>query len=325
MIPLVWILLGAAAVLLLAALATWGAARRIGHAFPPTGRFIEVEGRRVHVVDVPADDPPADPPPAAAPALVFVHGASGNLHEPMTAFAGAFSGRYRMIFLDRPGQGWTERRGRGDASPSVQAAVIDGVLAALGIERAVLVGHSWGGAVAAAFGVGFPRRTAGLVFLSAATHPWEGGVHWYYALASRPVLGRLFTHTLTLPIGRAVLSTAIRSVFSPEAPPAGYVRGARLPLVLRPGSFRANAEDVADLHAHVSALSPRYGEIDAPVEVVSGDADRVVYAHIHSTGLARDIAGARLTLLSGAGHMPHYTRKADVIAAIERVVARARD
>lgn len=320
MVLLIGILVGTGTVLLVAALATWGEARRIGRVFPPAGRFIEVEGRTVHFIDIPADDAPA-----AAPALVFIHGASGNLHEPMTALAESFSGRYRMIFLDRPGQGWTERQGRGDASPSVQAAVIDHVLAALGVERAVIVGHSWGGAVAAAFGVGFPQRTAGLVFLSAATHPWEGGVHWYYTLASHPVLGPVFTHTLTLPIGRAVFSTTIRSVFSPETPPVAYVRRAKLPLVLRPESFRANAEDVADLHGHVTALSPRYGEIEAPVEVVSGDADRVVYAHIHSTGLARDIPGARLTLLSGAGHMPHHTRTGDVVAAIERVIARARD
>ncbi len=308
----------AVALILAAAVYTLLASRRIARRYPPTGRLIDIGGRRVHLVDLPAQAEEGD----AGPALVFIHGASGNLHEQRQAFGEAFSTRHRRIFIDRPGQGWTERKGRSDSAPLVQAEVIADALTALGVARAIVVGHSWGGAVAAAFGVGFPERTAGLVFLSAATHPREGGIHGYYSLAAHPFWGRLFTRTLTLPLGRLLFSPTIRSVFAPNVPPQGYAGKGHLPLVLRPESFRANAEDVADLLGHVTELAPRYGEISVPVEVVTGDSDAVVYAHIHSAGLARDIEGARLTTLPGVGHMPHHVRTDAIAEVIGRVIGR---
>ncbi|PLX35909.1 MAG: alpha/beta hydrolase [Hyphomicrobiales bacterium] len=320
-LPLVITLVVAA---LFAALAAYTAfqARKIARLYPASGHLIDVDGRQVHVVDMPATAERAIGGGTELPAVVFIHGASGNLHEPMVALSAAFGGRYRLTFFDRPGHGWSERLGRDDASPVVQADILAGLLAARGIERAVVVGHSWGGSVAAAFGVHHPEKTAGLVFLAAATHPWDGGIHWYYRLASRPLVGRLFTHTLTMPVGLSIFGSSIRSVFAPEVPPDDYGGRTRVPLVLRPGNFRANAEDVADLLDYVRELSGRYGDIAAPTEILTGDADGVVYAHIHSTGLQRDIPGARLTVLEGAGHMPHHTRSDDIVAAVDRVVDR---
>ena len=93
--------------------------------------------------------------------------------------------------------------------------------------------------------------------------------------------------------------------------------------MLRPLHFRANCEDVAHARAAVGALSPRYLAIRAPTEIVTGDADSVVYAHIHSAGCARDIPGARLTTLEGVGHSPHHVAPERIVEIILEAERRA--
>ena len=79
--------------------------------------------------------------------------------------------RHRVILIDRPGFGFSARR-RGDgSSPAYQAAVLRDVLDKLGVARAIIVGHSWGGTLALTFALDFPERVAGLVLIAAPTHP----------------------------------------------------------------------------------------------------------------------------------------------------------
>jgi pimeloyl-ACP methyl ester carboxylesterase len=277
-------------------------------AVPPLGRLVEIDGRRLHLIERAGRDETAVP-------IVFVHGASGNARDLLLAFGDRFL-RHRRLFVDRPGHGWSDRRGRSDSAPLVQAEALARLLDHEGIERAVIVGHSWGGAVAAAFGVAHKERTAGLVFLAPATHPWPGGVDPLYRLAVLPLIGRLFAETLVAPIGRRMVDGAIRGVFAPDVPPEGYAETTGTALVLRAGEFRANAEDVVDLHRAVTRLSPRYREIDRPVLILTGDRDTVVWPSIHAEGLARDIAGARLVRLPGTGHMPQHGARPRVVAEI---------
>jgi pimeloyl-ACP methyl ester carboxylesterase len=295
-------------------------ARRAEAAFPPRGRFVEIDGRPIHYVDLAPDAAEV----ADAPAVVFIHGASGNLADPMLAFRPALEGRLRLVFIDRPGHGWSGRKGRGDASPEVQAEIVAKLLARIGVERAVIVGHSWGGSVAAAFAVNHPERTAGLLFVSAATHPWPGGVTWYYMIAAAPVIGTLFVHTLVTPIGMLSLKSAVDGVFAPDTPPADYAAATGVRLLFRPSEFVANAEDVVDLKGYVERLAPRYAGIKAPTIVISGKRDPIVYEEIHSVGLARDIPGARLVWLDENGHMPHHAATEAVVTAVEELAGYAR-
>lgn len=307
--------IGALAVLLL--LANRRFAASIGELYPPTGRFVRVGRSLVHVIDRPAAPENA----GRLPVLVF-HGASGNARDPALAFEPA-TGSRRFLFVDRPGHGWSTREGVADAAPAAQAARAAGLLDALKIEKAVVVGISLGGAVAAAFALHHGQKTAAVVFVAPATHPWPGGVDWYYRLAAAPVLGWLFTRIVVPPVAALMAPRSVTAVFAPDPAPSGYQEATGVDLLFRPATFRANGEDVAWLLRHVEEMSPRYAEIAAPVEIVTGDSDPVVWAHLHSEGLARDIPGARLTWLPGVGHMPHHVATATVVAAIDRAAARA--
>jgi len=302
-------------VLVLGGLAIWTRlkTREIEARYPPTGEMIDVGGYKIHAVHVPR---PAD---ADLPPLVFIHGASGNLLDQSVPFRPKLQGRAEMLFIDRPGHGWSERGGAANATPDGQANAIAAAMKAKGIASAIIIGHSFGGAIAASFALAHPEMTSGLVFLAPATHSWPGGIAWYYILTRLPVIGSLFAHTLALPAGLTRLESGSACVFAPNPKPDDYITSTAPALVLRPGAFRNNAIDVANLKPYVTRVAPRYSEIRTPTVIVTGDSDSVVLAHIHSEGLARDIDDAELLWIRNLGHKPDHVTTDLAVRAIEKV------
>ncbi|MDX8519138.1 alpha/beta fold hydrolase [Mesorhizobium dulcispinae] len=287
---------------------------------PPVGAFAEINGARIHYVHIPA------PTGADLPPVVFIHGASANLRDQMLPLKPLLEGRAELLFLDRPGFGWSERGAGNNETLAAQADTIAALMDRLGIEKAIIVGHSFGGAVTTAFARTHPGKTLGLVFLAPVSHPWPGGATaWYYKLTATPIIGWLFSETLGYPAGMLQIGDATTCVFSPNKVPDGYVDATSIPLVLRPRAFRANARDVAQLYDYVRAASPGYRDIKAPTVVISGDRDKVVYATIHSVGLERDIPGAELVWVRNLGHKPDWVAPDLVVGAIEKAAGGAVD
>lgn len=292
-----------------AALTAWTAARSraISRSFPARGRFVETRAGRLHVVERGEGGTPA----------MFLHGASSSVRVWEPALGDRLDGPGRSILVDRPGHGFSERcSGRAAARLDHQAGAVVDALDRLDIDRAVIVAHSWAGALACRMALDHPGRVAGLVLIAPVTHPWPGGTIWYYDLAALPVVGPLFSWTVALPFGELWMRRSIAGVFAPQQVGAGYATEAGIPLALRPRQFMANAEDCAALLAEVTAQAPRYGEIGCPVTVISGEADGVVWTHLHSLGMARDVPQTRLILLPGVGHGPHHAEPERVMAEI---------
>lgn len=284
---------------------------------PPVGQFADIDGARIHYVHIPAA-PAADLPP-----VVFIHGASANLKDQMLPLQPLLEGRAELLFLDRPGFGWSERGAGNNETLAAQADTIAALMDRLGIAGAVIVGHSFGGAVTTAFARKHPEKTLGLVFLAPVSHPWPGGATaWYYKLTAMPVVGWLFSETIAYPAGMLQIGAATACVFSPNNAPQDYIEKAAIPLVLRPPAFRANARDVAQLYDYVRAASPGYRELKVPTVVISGDRDKVVYATIHSIGLERDVPGAELVWVRNLGHKPDWVAPDLVVGAIEKVAGK---
>ncbi len=305
-------------VILLALLAalTRVAVIAIERAAPAQGYFVAVRGARLHVVDI-------GPRDLAEPPIVMIHGASANLQSMRQPLGDALAREHRVLLFDRPGHGWSAREKLADSTPQAQADMIAEALDSLGITRVVIVGHSWGGALVTAFALQHPDRVAGLVMLAPVTHPWSSGVAWYHNLATLPVLGTLFAHTLELPIARLMLLPGARGVFVPQAMPDGYVRTTALPLLIRPREFLTNGRDMVTLKRSIDALQPRYREITAPTVIIHGDADRTVSITIHARAFAREVEGARLIELTGVGHMVQNAAPEVVIDAIKSLMPQA--
>lgn len=306
----------AMAALAVLALITQAGVFALQRAHPAQGKMIEVSGATLHVVDI-------GPRHAAGPPIVLIHGASSNLEAMRQPLGDRLANNHRVILIDRPGHGWSTRADLTDSTPAVQARIIDEALGKLGIDRAILVVHSWAGALGALMALDYPQRVAGLVMLAPVAFPWPGGVGQYNKMVTTPVIGPLLAYTITLPLGYFLAEPGTRGVFLPQAMPDGFVGDTATSLLLRPREFLANAWDLVSLKQEVTRQAPRYADIKVPAVVISGDeSDRTVSTSIHSRPFAAVVPNAKLIVLSGVGHMVHYAAPDLVIAEIEAMIGR---
>ncbi|MBA7466344.1 MAG: alpha/beta hydrolase [Bradyrhizobium icense] len=304
---LLLILLAALAIL---ALVTWTGVVLVQRAHPPQGRMVDVAGARLHVVEI---------GPQGGVPIVMLHGASSNL-EVMRPLAERLARTYRVILLDRPGHGWSTRENFSDSTPQPQARMIAEALQKLGLGQAIVVAHSWSGALALRIALDHADRVAGLVMLAPVAYPWPGGVSQYNYVVTTPVIGALLAHTVTLPLGLLLADSGSSSVFAPQTMPKDFVQNSATRLLLRPREFVANAWDLVTLRAAMAEQAPRYGTITAPMTIVAGDVDKTVSTHIHSQPLAKTAKNTRLIVLNGVGHMIQYAAPDLVIAEIEAMM-----
>jgi pimeloyl-ACP methyl ester carboxylesterase len=308
--------LGSAAALGVAACGRAGAGPELRH--PPIGDFVSVDGLRVHYVDTGADTGAAGPP------VVLIHGASGNLRDFTFSLTDQLAKEgLRAIAFDRPGLGYTDRPTERGWDPAVQARILRRAAAALGVDRAVVAGHSWGGAAAMAWALDAPESVAGVLSLAGATYPWGGDAGLLYSLGASPIFSGATRRVAALLVDEENPDDVLARIFKPNAPHEGYADYIGVGLALRAGSFRANAEDLDNLHGALERMAPRYPSLPMPVEAIHGKADKTVWAEVHSEPLARDVPQGRLTLLEGVGHMPHHVDETATVAAIRRLVAMA--
>ncbi|WP_245758729.1 alpha/beta fold hydrolase [Tropicimonas isoalkanivorans] len=257
------------------------------------------------------------------PDVVLLHGASGSLRDFTFEFAGRLARHFRVTAFDRPGLGHSERLHRGGESPSEQAAMLDAAAAQLGIRRAVIVGHSYGGAVAMAWALDRPERVAAVVSLAGATMPWPGELGLWYRVGATPVGGWLAVRLATRLTPRSVADRAIAAIFAPQPVPDGYVEHMGVPLTLRrPKVLGANVRQVGGLKPHLAAMSRRYPTLRMPVEIVHGTSDSVVYFNVHACPTANLLPDAKLTELPGVGHMPHHANPEASAEAVIRAASR---
>lgn len=286
--------------------------------FPPEGQFVSVNGQRVHYVQE-----------GRGPDLVLIHGASGNTRDFTFQFVDRVTDRYRVTVFDRPGLGYTDRVSQDFAgaanttaeSPAQQAAFLHAAAGQLGVSNPVVLGHSYGGAVALAWAL--DHDPAALVVVSATSNPWPGGLGPLYTVTASSLGGAGLVPLITAFAAPDRVATTIDSIFAPQRAPAGYAAYVGPGLTLRRSSFRANARQVNSLRPHIVDMSARYGGLRLPVEIVHGTADEIVPIEIHSDPLSDQIPGANIVRLDGIGHMPHHVAPDAVVAAIDRAARRA--
>lgn len=293
--------------------------RLADEAYPPSGRIIDVGGTAIHL-HVSGE----------GPAVVLIHGASGSLRDFTYELTERLSARYRVVAVDRPGHGWSERpEGYGGAfatkaeSPALQADLLRRAVATLGIERPIVVGHSYGGAVALAWALDAPRETAGVVLLGAASMPWPGGLDFLYRLNASLPGSLLAVPAIAAFASRAQIESSVAGIFAPQPVPENYLAHFGPLLSLSRRALRANAQQVNSLRPHLVEMSARYPGLDLPVEALHGTADETVPMRIHSEPLVSLLPDAKLTRIEGAGHMPHHAAPDAAQAAIDRIAVRA--
>lgn len=299
---------------LFAAVTVWKAGRNEARAeaeYPPAGDFIEVDGTRVHYIDE-----------GEGPVVVLIHGSGGNLNDWTFDMVGRLSDRYRVIAFDRPGLGYTELSGH-NIPAADQARLLADAALALGADNPMVVGHSFGGAIAVAWGIERPDVLAGLVVVAGATNPWDTGISTYYRFLSHPISGPVMANLLAAWVPEQIVVDQVEAVFAPQSAPEGYGAHFGPGLTLRRFSLLENARQRAALLPQIEAMVLRYPDISVPTEIIHGDADTTVGLAIHSIPLSQQIPDATLTVLPGAGHMPQHADPQALVDAIDRLADRA--
>ena len=277
--------------------------------YPPLGQFITAAGTRVHYDKR-----------GSGPAVVLIHGASGNLRDFTFGLSDALVEEgFTAIALDRPGHGYSERGpGRAD-TPSAQAAILREAVAELGVQRPIVLGHSYGGAVAAAWAVDAPQSLSGAVIVSGLTYAWPAGDNVYHAAAATAVFGPPVNALVRNRALNGGAKRAVNWVFQPQDPPVGYADFIGAELASRPSTFRENGRDISNVNEAMLVVSKGYPSLEVPVELVHGTADRIVPIDDHARRFKAANPAVRLTELPGIGHMAHQVAQTEVIAALKRL------
>jgi pimeloyl-ACP methyl ester carboxylesterase len=293
----------------LAVLAGYLIARRVEAEHAAKGQFVDVDGVKLHY-RVSGNQ--------TQPAILVLHGAASNLEEPHHALTETFA-REHVIWLDRPGLGWSDRPGDGRWSPEREAKLITRFLDQLEIDTVAVIGHSWGAAIAMRLAIDHPDRVTGLVLIAPALSAWIGKAAWFNAVSFWPVFGPMLTRLIVPLTGKRSLASGAINAFHPEPVPENYLQATDLPLLLRAKNWLANAADMRDVNRHLERQERLYETVGHRTVFVAGKADTVVWTHRHSGIVSRRMKNAELWMIPGAGHNPHHYHQATILKAVEHV------
>jgi pimeloyl-ACP methyl ester carboxylesterase len=253
--------------------------------------------------------------------IVLIHGAITTHRDWLGGPMEGFVARGRVLAVDRPGHG-KSRRPRFEASPLEQARQIRRGLDALGVQRPLIVGHSFGGLTAMAYAAEFPQDLSGLLLLAPVGFPEVRPVeHAVFAPRALPITGPMLNEAARLhdPVTLRILQQV---QFSPQHVPIEWLRRFPWEDVL---SREAMVNEGEDTVAILPTQPRAYANLDAivaPTIIVSGTADRIAIPVRHAKPLARRIKGSRLILLPGLGHMIHHCATAEILAAADELLER---
>ncbi|MEP0806428.1 MAG: alpha/beta hydrolase [Chloroflexota bacterium] len=258
----------------------------------PDSRFIEVNGINVHYKTYGQGEP----------TFVLLHGFGASLFSwrEVTAPLAEFG---TVIAYDRPAFGLTERpltwEGENPYSQEAQVELVIGLMDALGVERAILVGNSAGGTIAMLTALKYPQRVQSLILADPAVYAGGGAPAWIRPLLRTPQmrhLGPLVSRQIQTR-GPELIELAWHdpSKITPE-----ILEGYQKPLRIADWD---KALWELTLASRESGLAERLGELTLPTLVITGDDDRIVPTE-QSLRLAQELPNAQLAVIPQCGHVP---------------------
>jgi Predicted hydrolases or acyltransferases (alpha/beta hydrolase superfamily) len=298
----------AAGVLAVSALVNHRLAKQAERRNPPSGRFIDVDGVRLHFIDR-----------GEGPPLVLLHG-NGSMIEDF-ASSGLIDlavRRHRVIVIDRPGYGHSTRPRDRIWSAGAQADLIHAALERIGVSRAVVLGHSWGALVAIELALRHPQAVSGLVLASGYYFPSARVDAAIVSGPAVPVFGDVVRYTIAPIASRLAWPVVLRKIFAPAPVPKKFRQFPR-EMAVRPSQLSAEAAESALLIPTAAALSDKYASLNMPVVIVAGAEDRLIDPGKQSHRLHRTIPQSTFRPVAGSGHMVHQTNPEAVLSAIDEV------
>ena len=190
---------------------------------PAVGKFLEVDGVCLHYVE---------------------SGTNGTQIEDFetSGLIDLAAQTHRVIVFDRPGFGHSSRPRSTVWTPTAQALLLHKALAQLGIERCIVLGHSWGVAVAVALALHHASSVKGLVLVSGYYYPTDRFDAGLQFLQASPIIGDVLRYTLSPLLGRLGWSSLMKKLFSPATVSRSFSDAIR-EMALRPSQLHSSAAD----------------------------------------------------------------------------------
>ena len=275
------------------------------------GEMVDVEGESLRIIDA-----------GEGPAVLLLHAATAHATDMEISIAGPLrEAGFRVIAVDRPGQGWSSMRDPGLIHLEPQANLLVRLMTELGLTSATVIGHSLGGSVALSMGLSHPDRLDGLVLMSTPTFSWAEDHWWAYRASEHTVFGGLFCRFIVPVVGSLLMDAGARETFAPDPMPEGYVAEAEIRRLLAPDVFCANARSRLVLTRDLAAMESDYAGLSVPLMILIGTEDPV-----DTTFAARPLAAllpeSQLHEFEGAGHLIHHSRRAEVMTLLEAFLNR---
>jgi pimeloyl-ACP methyl ester carboxylesterase len=303
--PVVWIVLVTAVLALL----VYVAAIVVEGRNPPIGKFLEIDGIRLHYFERGSGLP-----------VVFLHGNATMLQDFLLSEAFTSTAKQnRAIAFDRPGFGYSTRPRARTWTASEHADVIAAALRRLNFGPVALVGHSWGTLVAVALAERHPALVRSLVLLSGYYYPTPRFDAALAVVGAMPVVGDILRYTLTPLMGLLMLPVTMRVMFAPCPVPERFGREFPRLMMLRPWQLRASLGDGAVMLQATAKLQRGYRTLQVPTFIAAGGDDRIV-DHWHSEKLHQEVHASRLQIIPGIGHMVQHSAPDHVAAIIDRAI-----
>ncbi|TIQ37054.1 MAG: alpha/beta hydrolase [Mesorhizobium sp.] len=274
------------------------------------GRFVEVDGVRLHLIEQGQGMP-----------LLLLHGNGSSVEDFTTS--GIFdkaSENYRVLAFDRPGFGRSSRPIGRVWSAAAQADLINAAAAKLGIEPCIVLGHSWGAAVALEIARRHPGSVAGIVLVSGYHYPRPRFALALSALPVLPLIGTAFRYTLLPPLVRLGWNWSMRKIFGPAAVSAAFAT-MTIEIASRPGQLRSIAAESFLMWVAAAFATPQHKDISVPVGIIAGAGDQLFDAPAEAFRLQANLNNAVVDIICDAGHMVHLSAPQAVLAMIDKIAA----
>jgi len=253
----------------------------------------------------------------SGPAVVMIHGNAGSIEDFEFGAIAMLSSNYHVMAVERPGHGKSDRP-NGKTDVEYQARLLHQVLSSLGVARPVLVGHSWGSALALSYALQYPTEVSALILVAPAAYPDAGEGRLLRAINKPPVIGDVPLLLGRSFVGRHILKGILRRAFSPQPLPEQYFRLVESTWLGRK-QLKAYLDDESSLNASLRKISKRYSEISIPVVILTGDHDQIVSPRQNAYRLKDSIANSQLIELKDTGHEIPQTHPESISNALSLI------
>jgi pimeloyl-ACP methyl ester carboxylesterase len=252
--------------------------------------------------------------------VILIPGALVTADDPIIALKDALASRHHIIAFDRPGHGLSARP-RGQTSLWTQAESIRDAAKKIGLTRPVLVGHSYGAAVAMAYAINHLNEIAGVVAISPIAFPEPRLEHFLFGPRGLPFVGEALAATLGPLQDGLTLPLLWEAMFWPQRMPQHYRERFPFDRVRPQRRIQAEGEDSLALMPDLTRSALQYSTCEARVHVLASDIDLVTNPDLHGRRLARRLPNATLTIRHGLGHMLHHFAQDDVVRLVDDLIA----